>query len=124
MFYLLFAFFLLSSFRAFEAAKEEWEFLDLFYQGRIAYDTAIFKRRVSCIGKRKNAYLSLTLREIKDSRKLLRALRSAGILDQNTAGKVKVDQDGYNHVTIYAKGSKRVLARLSFKADFYDYYKD
>ena len=124
MLYLFFAFFLLSSFRSFTAAKEKQEFFALFFQGQIAYDRAIFKRRVSCIGKRRNASLYLTLREIQDSRKLLRALRIAGVLDQDTAGKVKVDRDGYDSVTIYAKGSKRALAHLFFNADFYNHYID
>ena len=124
MFYLLFAFFLLSSFRSFMAAREEQEFLNLFYQGQIAYNKAIFKRRAFCVGKRKNTNLYLTLREIEDSRKLLRVLRDAGILDRDTAGKAKVDRDECGHITIYAKGSKRALARLSYKADFYDHYRD
>lgn len=124
MFYLLFAFFLLSSFRAFEAAKEEQTFLTCFAKAGSLMIRRFLKGVLFVPAKEKNANLYLTLREIGDSRKLLRALRDAGVLDRNTVGKVKVDRDGHGHITIYAKGSKRMLARLSYKADFYDRYRD
>lgn len=65
----------------------------------------------------KRGRVELTDSELDSSRKLLRILRERGILSWYSAGKVAIDDDGYNKVVV-VRSTREPLYAVEYVSDY------